>query len=276
MAVQFFGQFLIQEQAVKVENLREALDLMESRNRSFCDLAKEEGLISALDAERLASMESSSSETASQVAVEENLMTVEQVERVLKEQQGRRLRIGEALVELGYLKNDALEGLLTRFHTEQSRYELGKVSLPPELEGNLAAEYVVDFFPKLIEQVSSIRLKVSPDSSTEVEPMTMIASLAIFGGVGVRVSLTSDEAFARALLAGVAGALPSPDHETLQSVLAEFLNIVLGNAIAALERHNITVELDTPELGVVASSSFWFPLVSTVGTAVLGLELVPE
>ena len=51
MAVQFFGQFLIQEQAVKVENLREALDLMESRNRSFCELAKDEGLISALDAE---------------------------------------------------------------------------------------------------------------------------------------------------------------------------------------------------------------------------------
>ena len=276
MAVQFFGQFLIQEQAVKVENLREALDLMEQRNRSFCELAQDQGFLSTLDAERLTSMESSSSETASQVAVEEKLMTVEQVEQVLREQQSRRLRIGEGLVELGYLDNDKLDGLLERFHSEQSRYELGKVSLPPELRGNLAAEYVVDFFPKLIEQVSNIKLKVSPDSSTQVEPMSMIASLAIFGGAGVRVSLTSDEDFARALLTGVAGALPNPDHETLQSVLAEFLNIVLGNAIAALERHNISVELDTPELGVVASSSFWFPLVSTVGNAILGLEHIPD
>ena len=55
-------------------------------------------------------------------------------------------------------------------------------------------------------------------------------------------------------------------------MLAEFLNIVLGNAIAALERHDLGAELDVPELGRESTGGYFFPLVSTSGAATLGLE----
>ena len=100
MAVKFFGQFLIQKGEISVDQLREALDLMESRNRSFCDMAAEKGLLTTEQAEALKSLESNTPTTASQAAVEEGYLTTEQVSDVLKAQQGARIRIGEALVEL--------------------------------------------------------------------------------------------------------------------------------------------------------------------------------
>ena len=71
MAVKFFGQFLIQKGEISVDQLREALDLMESRNRSFCDMAVEKGLLTVEQSETLKSLESNTPTTASQAAAEE-------------------------------------------------------------------------------------------------------------------------------------------------------------------------------------------------------------
>ena len=86
------------------------------------------------------------------------------------------------------------------------------------------------------------------------------------------MSLSSDESFAEALLVGIIGPNLPTDRESLESALAEFLNIVLGNAIAALERHDLGAELDVPELGREPTGGYFFPLVSTSGAATLGLE----
>ena len=46
MAVKFFGQFLVQEGVVTVDQLREGLELMDRRNRGFSAIAMEKGYLS--------------------------------------------------------------------------------------------------------------------------------------------------------------------------------------------------------------------------------------
>ncbi|MBT6177387.1 MAG: hypothetical protein HOI23_09060 [Deltaproteobacteria bacterium] len=274
MAVKFFGQFLIQKGEISVDQLREALDLMESRNRSFCDMAVEKGLLTVEQSETLKSLESNTPTTASQAAAEEGFLTTEQVSDVLKAQQGARIRIGEALVELTFVEQAQLPQLLEAFHADQADYQIGKVKLPSAFQKNLMAEYVVDFFPKFVEKISKIKLKVYDDSHGATAHLELVSSLVVFGRYSLRVCLSSDESFARGLLAGIAASIPNPDRETLQGVLGEFLNIVVGNAVAALERHDCEAELDTPIFGQFPEADYRFQITSTVGQATLGLELL--
>lgn len=274
MAVKFFGQFLIQQGDISVDQLRSALDLMESRNRPFCDLGLEMKLLTPEQAAELTSLEANSVTTASQAAVEREILTTDQVSSILKMQQSGRIRIGEALVELGSVAQARLPGLLEAFHLDQAEYDLGKVRLPSALQKNLMAEYVVDFFPKFVEKISKIKLKVFDDSHGAAAHLELVSSLAVFGQYSLRVCLSSDESFAEGLLKGIAASIPNPDRETLQGVLGEFLNIVVGNAVAALERHDCDAELDTPIFGEFPESDYRFQITSTVGSAVLGLELL--
>ena len=274
MAVKFFGQFLIQKGEISVDQLREALDFMESRNRSFCDMAVEKGLLTQEQADGLQSLESNTPTTASQAAVEEGYLTTEQVSDVLKAQQGSRIRIGEALVELGFIQQADLPQLLEAFHTDQADYQIGKVKLPSAFQKNLMAEYVVDFFPKFVEKISKIKLKVYDDSHGATAHLELVSSLVVFGQHSLRVCLSSDESFAQGLLDGIAASIPNPDKDTLQGVLGEFLNIVVGNAVAALERHDCEAELDTPVFGKFPDDDYRFQITSTVGQATLGLELL--
>lgn len=271
MAVKFFGQFLVQEGVVNVDQLREGLELMDRRNKGFSAIAIEKGYLSQSQVEQLTEIENATYKTTSEAAVDEGFLTLAQAGEILKEQNTSRLRIGEALVELGFIPAGELDACVQRFHEDQADYQVSRTPLPGSLKGHLMAEYVVDFFPKLIEKVSKLQVKVERDQ-TESGQNPLVASLAVTGRYGVRVSLSSDESFAEALLVGIIGPNLPTDHESLESALAEFLNIVLGNAIAALERHDLGAELDVPELGTQPKSGYFFPLVSTSGAATLGLE----
>ena len=110
---------------------------------------------------------------------------------------------------------------------------VSRTPLPGTLQGHLHGRVCGRLLSKLIEKVS--KLQVKERDQTEPGKNPLVASLAVTGRYGVRVSLSSDESFAEALLVGIIGPNLPTDRESLESALAEFLNIVLGNAIAALE-----------------------------------------
>ncbi|MEE2961885.1 MAG: hypothetical protein VYA34_14205 [Myxococcota bacterium] len=275
MGVKFFGQFLIAHNHVLADDLRKALQMMEERKKSFCALGIEAGHLSLEQGERLVELEKTCILTASQIAIDEGMLPVEVVEDLVEEERKSRIKIGEALIEIGALKDENhLASLLESFHVEQAEYDFADLNLPGGLAGHILAEYVADFVPKLAEKVSSIKLKIDYQEPVEAASYEVVASLVVYGESALRVHLSSDRIFARDLFYGLTACLQEADLEALQAALAEFLNIVLGNAIAALERHDITAELDTPVLGIseYGKEMTYFSLASTNGKATLGLE----
>ena len=63
MAVKFFGQFLVQEGVVTVDQLREGLELMDRRNRGFSGDRTEKGYLSQSQVEQLTEIENATYKT---------------------------------------------------------------------------------------------------------------------------------------------------------------------------------------------------------------------
>ena len=121
--MQFFGQFLIQEQAITVEQLREALDLMNRQNLMLGQLAVEEKFLSESQANQINREQRYTDRPFGSIAISQNLLDSTLVKRLLELQQEKRIRIGEALVQLGYLNEDDLGKHLGQFKAKQEPVE---------------------------------------------------------------------------------------------------------------------------------------------------------
>ena len=86
--------------------------------------------------------------------------------------------------------------------------------------------------------------------------------------------LIADSAFARKLSAGIAG-LPCEDitEELCLDGLGEFLNVLAGNAMSALERHG-SYRLEAPRYGQFADRGWCFLASSDHGRAAVLLTPV--
>ena len=276
MRVEFFGQFLVSNHHISADDLREALEIMEKRNKSFCDLAVEGDYLSSEESKRLADIQKDRVRDVSELAISEGFLPIEAVQELLEQEQKSRTRVGEALLEIGVLKDENhLRSLLESFHAAQAEYEV-KLHLPGRFAGHLLAAYVVEFLPKMAEKVSGIQLKVAYLEPEEATPYEIVSSLTVHGDVPLRVHLSSDRVFARKFFHGNLAVFSEyTEQELLESALAEFLNILLGNAIAVLEQqHNLENKLEIPLMGIAkyGEAMTYFPIVSTVGNATLGLE----
>ena len=161
MAVKFFGQFLVQEGVINVDQLREGLELMDRRNKGFSAIAIEKGYLSQSQVEQLTEIENATYKTTSEAAVDEGFLTLAQAGEILKEQNASRLRIGEALVELGFIPAGELDACVQRFHEDQADYQSLKNSTSWFSQGHLMAEYVVDFFRSSLRKSLSYKSRWS-------------------------------------------------------------------------------------------------------------------
>ena len=148
MSVKFFGQFLIEQGEIDAGQLREALERMQSRNRSLGDLAIAEGLLAPGDAERINAAQREVDRPFGELAVSMGLLPAEDVEKLLRRQREQRLPLGEALLELGHLPVTRLGALLDCFKIDQSPYETGQILLPSALTRLRLAPLILDLLPR--------------------------------------------------------------------------------------------------------------------------------
>lgn len=273
MSLKFFGQFLIECGEIDGWQLAEALALADRTNRTIGELARADGLISELAADRVNDRQRREDRPFGELAVEMGLLTGEQVEHLLRRQRETRLFLGEALVRLGHLPEDRLPGLLERFKIDQAAYEVRRGALPPELEGCRAAACVIDLLPKLGLRIARLRLKIA---RSDGQPRDVLyergAAIRIHGRPGLELGITADRELARALAAGTAGVPPDRcDAALVLDGLGEFLNVLAGTAMGVLEREGHATRLDPPRLAPESFRGSAFDLVSLEGRGILFL-----
>jgi hypothetical protein len=274
MSVKFFGQFLLLEEAVSVDQLREALQLMESEHKVLGELAVENNLITAEQAGDINRAQLTRDLPFGMLAVEKGLLTEKQVEDLLQQQSKRRLRLGEALVRLGHLDAVEIDSLLEKFNADQAPFFGSDLDLPDLLRDNTLAVFVLDLLPKIAMRVSRLHLKVAnSDQEAAGGYHDSTASIVLRGSSGIRVSISADKAFASKLMTGMVRimsgdfeAMPDDDSDQ-EDLLGEFLSILAGHALGAFEQKGEKLSVEPPTYGTPPDGATAFALVSPHGSA---------
>lgn len=274
MSVKFFGQYLIEQGEIDGEHLREALALMDERNQPLGAVCVTEGFLSGSDGDRINARQRSEDRPFGELAVEMGLLTPTQLEDAIARQQSERLYIGEALVELELLHWDRLEPLLADFKRDQEPYQAGHVPLPTELADDSLTTYLLDLLPKFCMRMARVHAKLSPPIPMRGEITHPIRlQVRIHGDRELTVALACDPTLARRLASGASG-LPEEklDDELMADGVGEFMNVLAGNAISALERDGVHVEIDPPQAGLSPDSGFVWAVVTPEGSGLLAIE----
>ncbi len=274
MSVKFFGQFLIERGEVDSGHVREAIELMEQNNRSLGEIAVAERLLSLADSDRVNRRQRTVDKPFGDLAVAMTLLSSDQLVSCLRLQRESRLMIGEALVRLGHLAEDRLAPALDAFKADQAQYQVAADRiLPDPLANNRIAPYVLDMLPKFAMRMASITLKVGvPQVLAESPPFPFRVSLPIHGHRGLEITLVGDRAFYLRLAARTAGLEESVlDDELIADGVGEFLNVLCGNAMSALERDGVPTELGVPDYDAELSDGWIFDLGTSHGRAALVL-----
>lgn len=274
MGVKFFGQFLIEHGEVDAGHVREALDLLDRTNRSLGEIAVDEGLLTPDAAARVNRAQRTSDKPFGDLAIEMGLLDHSGLVSCLRLQRESRLMIGEALVRLGHLHEDRLGGLLDAYKSDQAEYAVGvQQQLPDPLANNRIAPYVLDLMPKFARRIADITVKVgAPQVLAESPPFPFRISLPVHGHRGLEITLVGDRSFCERIASATSGLdVGRLDEELVADGVGEFLNVICGNAMSALDRDGVETRLGVPDYDAELTDGWIFDLATSRGRAALVL-----
>jgi CheY-specific phosphatase CheX len=250
MAVKFFGQFLVEHDAVTGESLLHAIELQERTNLKLGEMAVALGFITQQDIEAAHAAQLSKDMKLGDLLVELGFLSTDQLEDVISRQKVTHLYIGEALVKVGALTPEKLEQYLEAFKVDQAPYIVNHVELPDWLNAtSLTWEMTVDLTYKMITRVIGIQFR--PGRFVETSTLSsnyMIAAMDLSGDLNARyllsVSAGIQKAIARALLKEED--VEGESDEILEDTVMEFVNIICGNVVAKASQLGVTLDINPP------------------------------
>lgn len=250
MAVKFFGQFLVEQDAVTGESLLHAIELQERTNLKLGEMAVAMGFITQQDIETAHSAQLSKDMKLGDLLVELSFLSPKQLEEVIAHQKATHLYIGEALVKVGALTPEKLDHYLAAFKADQAPYVANHVELPAWLSENATAwEMTVDLTYKMITRVIGIQFRPGKFFETSVLSSNhMIAAMDLSGDLTARyllsVSAGIQKTIAKAILKE--DNVDHEDDEILEDTVMEFVNIVCGNVVAKASQMGVTLDINPP------------------------------
>jgi hypothetical protein len=272
MAVRFFGQFLIDQGEVDADQVRIALDLMEDENPTIGEIAIDEGFLSARQAALVSAEQRVHYLAFGDLAVEMGFLDPTELEQVLFRQRSQRVLIGDALARLGFVEWDRLGTLLDAYKVDQASYQVGARNLPEALERHRAPGFVIELLPEFLMRFAQIHAKVGdvvPFSSGSCHAEVKV-SVSIEGASHLLITLVSDRSFAEALAVAASGlGTGARDADLIVDGVGEFLNVLVGNAIAASAREAHRFDLGPPEYDADPGEGWAVGLAVGVGAAAL-------
>ena len=141
MFAQFFGNFLLGKGAVTPEQLSAAIAQTQSTHVKLGTLAMQKGYMTAPEVDEVCFIQTREDKRFGEIAVERNYLFDDQLEDLLDTQNSNYLLLGQALIDLGILSNEDLEGYLIEYQAEN---DLGSLSSGDESDD--AVERLIENF----------------------------------------------------------------------------------------------------------------------------------
>ncbi len=281
MAIKFFGQYLLEKNIIKPNELIEAVEFQEHKNLRFGDYALLKGYITDDDVERFLHKQQQVDMMFGELAIKLGMLTAEQVEEILLIQKNDHVLIGEVLVQKGFITKDVLEKELSLFKSEQRRYDSEGIITPPGIDNPEIVKEIVTLSQKMIERIVNINTRIEEGyvSSDEPDESFLIVSILLFGKHKYEYVLSASQEISKLIASAVIGKdIMDGSREIISEGVKEFCNIVCGNIIAKLSQKGKSMDIKPPEEIVFASNGYnlvrgrtaiYYPLASPKGLSTL-------
>jgi len=269
MPVKFFGQYLMEQEAVTREGLLKAVALQESVNLKFGDMARSMGLITDADIERVHDAQRTKDMQFGDMCLSLGILTREQMQQVLAKQKSTHLFIGEALVRVKAIEEADLARHLEAFKADQAPYASEAVAIPRQVPYSDLWEASADLTYKMFSRVINLTFRRGACMTfTLMNPNDVVVAMRLRGPAEARyvlsVSAGVRDKIARAIL-------KEPDvskepREVLVDAVMELMNIICGNIAAKAGQLGYSVEITPPEIvreqvtAPVGGTGILFPL----------------
>ncbi len=293
MYAQFFGNYLLSQEAVTKDQLIQALQKMSSTQIKLGTLAIHAGYMTASEVDRIIIEQTRQNRRFGELAVSEGYLTEAQATELLKSQQPDFLLLGQALIEDGILSNQQLQDLIIDY---QSMNELDEGSYSDETMDSInrmvenffvvaerpLSSYEVSFFQLLLNNllrfIGDDFTPVSPSQVREY-PTNYCVSQRIDGDFSIRVYLDMPEDVGIEFASRYVGDTFTEFDEYVQSSLEDFLNLHNGLFNVNISNES-SVELaleppqvETEDLLTFDTETFLLPIVFSFGTVYLLFEI---
>jgi CheY-specific phosphatase CheX len=214
------------------------------------------GYLKPDQAERINRQQQITDQRFGELAAGMGLMTEAQINDVLAMQKANRIRIGEALVQLGALTAGAFEEHFVAFQQDQALYQTGTVELPDGTPQPELVKTSIDLTEKLLLRVAGLTGKrgVPLLGAHGIEPELLTIRIAFSGAVTAQFAFSASRDVAAAIARRVLGAELTLNEELLADALKEFCNVVCGTICGKLSSQDAPLEIGPPEDGLAAAT----------------------
>lgn len=260
MGVKFFGTFLVERGVIKREQLLEALDEQRKSNLKLGEHAIRLGYLNPAQVEEIRKLQKREELRFGDAAIKLGYLNAEQVEKIITVQKSSHKLLGDILIEKGIITKDVLERELKLFETEQRIYMTETVFLPEGVKDRDVINMIVDLGKKFLLRTVDVNTKFGDFSFEDFQRRNEYdTQVVISGSVNMKVVFAPPERFPDMLIKEYG--LP-PNPEIKKDSVAEFLNIVMGNAVAKLERLGKRIKISVPSAPDVKGKVFRYNLTS--------------
>ncbi|MCP4601863.1 MAG: hypothetical protein GY847_15340 [Proteobacteria bacterium] len=269
----FFGQFMVDQGIIDRAQLRTALELTAKTNLPIGELAIEAGFISKEDAGIIHSEQRSHDLYFGEVAVQRCLMTELQVDQLLEKQKKNHIRVGEALIRLGYSKKNQIEQAYFKYCNSQAEHQLTP-ELPTWIIEDRLFMYVIDYLPKLILRMAAMTMKIGRGAVwMPGRTFDLTASVVSDGDATITIALDISKQLGHGIAKGMFGMEgDEPDEDTIVDSTVELLIILARTTRNYVEKRGETVLFEYPQHSVLPGEGYSFPMVTPDGRGVLVLS----
>jgi CheY-specific phosphatase CheX len=249
MAIKFFGQFLVEKNIVKMDDLLRAIELQDQKNLKIGEMAVSVGYITQADIDTAHRAQMSKDMKLGDLLVEMGFLTLNQLNDIIIRQKNTHIYIGEALVRTGALTSDELQKHLLDFKTDQARYVSEVIELPDGITNGKIWEMAADLTYKMITRVLGLQFR--PGKSTLVTSIGtnfMIAAMDLTGDVDARCLISVSEGLQKTIAKAILREESVDDEpsEVLEDTVMEFVNVVCGNIAAKASQMGVIISINPP------------------------------
>lgn len=251
MAVKFFGQFLVEKGLASRDDLLRAIELQESVNLSFGDLAVAMKFMSEKDVLRVNQAQRTEDLRFGDMAVKLGIISAEQLQQVLAKQKSDHLYIGEALVKVGGIRETDLPRYLEEFKADQALYSTDQITIPAGMPNPKMCEITADLTFKMLTRIARLTFRLEPGRiATSPSANDIAATMRMSGDVKALYVFTASRGVQNRIAAAMLGEtdVSNEPQEVLDDTIMEFVNVVCGNIAAKAAQSDTAIEISPPEL----------------------------
>jgi len=274
----FFGQYLLSRELITAPQLLASVEYQGKHNNRLGEIAVGMGLITTFDAEKVNALQVREDFYFGEAAIELDMLTRDQVDSVLAEQQDGHVRLGKAIEALEYMTPEAIAEAVSDFEKIDHSTEPDTIAIPEEVPESSIAYALHQLSQKLLlrawgltNRPGQLRIEEGPvllsDRNVSVE-ISGDFDAVLLVGTPYDVAHKAGQPFAGEV---------EPTDELMQEMVEQFAKLLANNLASVMAERGRRLRpgepktIDSHVMLPAKMRTLVIPYVTQLGQVLIGL-----